>query len=408
MTKNLQELGKELKHADAWSLTVPEKAAMREKLVASMQTATPLQLLPSPYHFFLQRNALIAFVLVIALVGGSTTLAFAGSSLPGDTLYLVKTNLKEPTEQVFAFTDGAKVRVLIRHAEERLREIALLAADERPGLARAAEEAAERIEHARTRVSALQFDDALVQLSYALAAQADILEAQAEGEDEEDADSLASLALVAREGEGALAASAERAAKLLEKAREQLARDELQIDTKDALSNELERIEILFAGAIETSSVRGIVSAERGAYRVLALLDATERIRDTAKKNVLVRFHEHSDGRSKTSALMSDDADSFTATAASVRGGDGEHSLQKEEDESWKEEDHEYDEDEDTELEFRVLDLEDDSDENSNEDDDEDSSGQGSDDNDNDDEDDDDRSGSGSGEGGNSGNGGGD
>lgn len=339
MNHDLITLGKELTRTSAWSLSASEKSQIKSAVVVAMHT-TP-QAIPSPYiAYFLRRNALVALVLVIAVLGSGTTVAFADDALPGDALYAVKTQVREPLIRAFALSDEAKVAVEIRQAEERLKEVALLAADKRPRVAEAAENAAEKVEQTKARLSAFQVEDADARFSVALLAQADILMAQAQGEETSDTQSLKNLAETAREGGEGYTVRSERAYALIAKARERISERELQQDTREALLAELAQIEKSLAQG-------SALFAERRAYRVLALAEAAERIRDTAKKEVLVRFHERREQRE----LAKTAEDPATATLMMATSAETPSS---DEDENIEERDKD---DEGPELEFRVIDA---------------------------------------------------
>ena len=82
----------------------------------------------APVLHWMPRWAMAAVTLVfVVLLAGTTTVAASSGSLPGDTLYPVKT----ATEQVqmrLTFSKAAKAKLQASLAERRVREIALLAA----------------------------------------------------------------------------------------------------------------------------------------------------------------------------------------------------------------------------------------------------------------------------------------
>lgn len=82
----------------------------------------------APALHWMPRWAMAAVMLVfVVLLAGTTTVAASSGSLPGDTLYPVKT----ATEQVqmrLTFSKAAKAKLQASLAERRVREIALLAA----------------------------------------------------------------------------------------------------------------------------------------------------------------------------------------------------------------------------------------------------------------------------------------
>lgn len=72
--------------------------------------------------------ATLAAVLAIIVIGGATKAS--EGSLPGDTLYSVK-KVAEKVEKVLATSDEAKVKVGIKHAKRRLKEVQNLVAEKK-------------------------------------------------------------------------------------------------------------------------------------------------------------------------------------------------------------------------------------------------------------------------------------
>lgn len=64
----------------------------------------------------------ISFALIVLIAGGSTISYASEDTLPGDTLYTVKVNVKEPLEQKLALTPQAKLEVKTKQVEKRLTE----------------------------------------------------------------------------------------------------------------------------------------------------------------------------------------------------------------------------------------------------------------------------------------------
>lgn len=67
-------------------------------------------------------SKVVSFSLIILLVGGSTMSYASENSLPGDSLYTVKVNIKEPIETKLAFTPQTKLEVKTKQVEKRLSE----------------------------------------------------------------------------------------------------------------------------------------------------------------------------------------------------------------------------------------------------------------------------------------------
>jgi hypothetical protein len=64
----------------------------------------------------------ISFALIILVASGGTISYASENTLPGDTLYTVKVNVKEPLEQKLAITPEAKLGVKTKQVEKRLTE----------------------------------------------------------------------------------------------------------------------------------------------------------------------------------------------------------------------------------------------------------------------------------------------
>lgn len=79
----------------------------------------------SPYYSFFSLSHMaklvgVSMLIVILGIGGIS--GASASALPGDTLYPVKTNIKEKVEEVIAFTPEAKIAYRKRIIETRLQE----------------------------------------------------------------------------------------------------------------------------------------------------------------------------------------------------------------------------------------------------------------------------------------------
>lgn len=302
------------------SLTSEERAFMRSYL-ETLSNAKPVYApIASPYPyfaFFTKPAPMLAFLLMIAVIGSTTAASAAETALPGDALYGMKIHINEKVESTFAFTPATKAETEIRHAQERLQEIQLLAAsgkDER--IADAALAAEGRIALARTHILTLiaqspEASDAESELSYALSAHADILDAQAIERDDDAGISMSGLARVARGDDDALLATAERAQKTVEKAQERIDGRKLSPEIRDALQGELALVMGELARSEVRGSVRGFALAERHAYRVLALADSAEKISSQTGKQIQISFSketseeddtEEESARAKTAA----------------------------------------------------------------------------------------------------------
>lgn len=187
-------------------LTAEEKLAMRSVLVARMSESAKEVTVESPYlRYFMQPMASFAtFALLIVVAAGGTS-ALAADAIPGDTLYGVKVSVNERLERSFASSPVAKAEVDIKHAEERLEEIELLAAkgeEDSIALEKASLAVAAKVQTAAATADTFSDDgdeataDAIhSRLNAALLAHADILDAQAEGMDEDRKRGLRALSV---------------------------------------------------------------------------------------------------------------------------------------------------------------------------------------------------------------------
>ncbi len=187
-------------------LTAEEKLAMRSVLMERMSESAKEVTVESPYlRYFMQPMASFAtFALLIVVAAGGTS-ALAADAIPGDTLYGVKVSVNERLERSFASSPVAKAEVDIKHAEERLEEIELLAAkgeEDSIALEKASLAVAAKVQTAAATADTFSDDgdeataDAIhSRLNAALLAHADILDAQAEGMDEDRKRGLRALSV---------------------------------------------------------------------------------------------------------------------------------------------------------------------------------------------------------------------
>lgn len=120
------------KEAEEIRLTQRERNAIQLRLEDAMREH-PLQSnagvsTPSPYFFFMPRfMAPLAFVLILAVVGGGTAYA-AESAVPGDLLYAVKVAVTEPLRGSLAISLEAKASWHAESAVRRMQEAETLTA----------------------------------------------------------------------------------------------------------------------------------------------------------------------------------------------------------------------------------------------------------------------------------------
>lgn len=111
-------------------LSTHERELMRRTLIEAMVSSelvrSPIRVVPSPYLFISSRLVMpLAFVLVVAVVGGSTAYAAEGA-VPGDALYPIKVNVTEKVAEAFATSAEARASVHAKLAERRLKEAEVL------------------------------------------------------------------------------------------------------------------------------------------------------------------------------------------------------------------------------------------------------------------------------------------
>jgi hypothetical protein len=270
--------------------------------------------IPSPYFSFFMRTPafILALILVGVLGGGGVALAAAGA-LPGDTLYAIKTDVNEPVERVLALSDDAKADVDIAHAEERLREVELLAASGDTARAdAAAEAAAPKIAALRNKLRMLPNGAAVeAKLALALSAHADILAAQSEDASTSPVADLASAAREDSAGGNDDDTNSTDAVAILLKAHALLSRDDVPEDARDALTSELAVVEDELSNA--DGDPDALSAATRHAYRVLALAEAAKRIANKTGKDVFIRFTSPPSG---VHAAVAAKVAAFMATSA--------------------------------------------------------------------------------------------
>ena len=367
-----------LKNDPALRLTDAERATMRaeleERTRRAPETVHVPTALPSPYFsFFTRPYALIAAVLMLAVVGSGT--AAASGAVPGDTLYAVKVHVNENVEQALAFTDDAKADVEIRHVEERLKEVELLAAEgDEDRASVAVEKAQERIVKAKEKLRTLQdAKDSEETLSFALSAHADILSAQSEGSDGPFARAALTLMRSAEEDgeiERDAVPQAERVRAFVAKAHDRLRDEDIDEESRAALTEELARITSETDIALELGGSRTLAELSREAYRAFALADAAERITERTGRIAFIRFdneREEGDGGEEVStvAVRTKSTEPEDATAMTMMVGVVAEDASTTTEEIHDEDDEGEEEDEqprhyfERRLEFRVFDRDD-------------------------------------------------
>lgn len=129
-------------------LSKGERETMRRAIERAFPplVKSPIRVTPSPFLFLSPAFVSpLAFVLILALVGGGTAYA-AESAVPGDALYSIKVNVNEKITEALATSIETKAAAHAKFAERRLREAEVLA--ERGALtAKTKEEIEMRLDH---------------------------------------------------------------------------------------------------------------------------------------------------------------------------------------------------------------------------------------------------------------------
>jgi len=313
---------------DDLTLTSEERTAMRSVLAALSleESVVAPRPVPSPFVVFFAswQRAAVAFLAVILVGVGGTGVAAEGA-LPGDTLYGIKVGLNEKLERAVALGTVAKAEVDVSHAEERIREVELLSvmgADRRnvEDITLAVDAHIERASEA-ARTLSREGDTAAADLlashiESTLSAHADILEAQAENEDEGERRKLRALSVAlsitadeqvpeedrtaartAEYYERMVAARKAQAEKSINALSDKLSDTDLPEESLAELSleytslqTELEAAHILLTeGNLKDAEEAYDVLGER-AYRAFALYSAAKRVADETDKEVVVSF----------------------------------------------------------------------------------------------------------------------
>ncbi len=309
-------------------LTAEERSAMRTELIFRMNQRAAEVTYPSPYlRYFMQPMIMAgAFVIaLLALTGGTS--ALASGALPGDTLYALKVGVNEKVERSLATTPEEKAVVDIKHAEERLAEVELLAAKggaDEETIADAEAAVEEKVESAVAVAETFsdegdetKADVIHSRLNAVLLAHADILDAQAEGLDEDHKRGLRALSVSVslaldtaddnrenteteadRDVIAAVTLSREEAVGRRLNGLERALRDDgMPEETQSQLDGELARIQADYGDARELS-VDGKYREASDAYdlvgrrvsRALAIITSAKRIENETGREVVVAF----------------------------------------------------------------------------------------------------------------------
>lgn len=122
-------------HRSAGELSSDTQQALLRGIITEgrrRQAAKDLQASPSQSFFSLVGFRLVAGALVLIIGMGSTLTVAAESSLPGDALYVVKTDIIEPVIDSLQWTNESQAAWAERRLERRLQESVALRSDGEP------------------------------------------------------------------------------------------------------------------------------------------------------------------------------------------------------------------------------------------------------------------------------------
>lgn len=122
MKFNKEQFNKEV--SDYRNLKLSEEAKLRiRSSIENHMNAHPIQM-PSPYINYFHFSYKMAFVSLALVLSLSLGTAYASqSSLPGDLLYPIKTNITEPVIKLSKVSVEAKEEFELKLADERIKEI---------------------------------------------------------------------------------------------------------------------------------------------------------------------------------------------------------------------------------------------------------------------------------------------
>lgn len=335
-----------IKNDPAFSLTENERALMRARLLEIARAPRPAV---SVFTFiFHMRVAALALILIVS----TTSVSFAaGGALPGEVLYGVKLGVNERIEFALAPSHEAKATVAVRHAEERIREAEVLAAegklDEDEAVA-AAKLVEENVQKASENTLALLDEGETsaaksihARLDATLSAHTELLDAQAENLDEDSANRVRMLSFAVtqtaqqaneRDAEDAgieetddeqvrayARATYNRAESRIKELGKRIEENGIALETASELEGEHARLsgefsvnQELFAEDDEVNATEAYSALERRAVRALTFLKAAQDISDETDKEAVITFGHDTESipvaaasANEVSALMS-------------------------------------------------------------------------------------------------------
>jgi len=111
-----------IKHIKEIQLTEHERSVMFSRISGYMESTAPKPI-PTPFNWFVFAHKTSVFAGLLLFIFSSTAVVVASQdSLPGDVLYPVKVNIKEPIVSAISFGKDAKLSMEVQKANERLAE----------------------------------------------------------------------------------------------------------------------------------------------------------------------------------------------------------------------------------------------------------------------------------------------
>lgn len=315
---------KNVKSDPAYALSESEKRDMRAKLVHAMHTQPLRKPTLSVWFVYLGRSMPVALALILVI--STTSVSFAASgALPGEILYSVKTKVNEKVELALASSHEAKATVQVRQAEERLKEVEVLAVRGEVGaelIEETAQSVARHVEAAKEASDLLEEEGDMVasesidtRVSVALEAHAELLDAHADNFESSSGEALRSLSrslqvtadsagnkeevldgeYARMRAEAAQARAEERIAKLKAFLKKNGIPEETELEVEGeyfALTEDLMEGEVLATSEDYRSATDAYERIERRAHRALTWLTSAQEISEETDQEVVIVFED--------------------------------------------------------------------------------------------------------------------
>lgn len=314
-----------LKNDPAFSLSERERALMRARLLQIIRTPRPaVSVVTFALHM---RVAALALILIVS----TTSVSFAAEgALPGEALYSVKLGVNERIEFALAPSHEARATVAVRHAEKRIREAEVLAAEgklDEVEAARAADLVEENVRKASENALALLDEgetsaakSIYARLDATLFAHTELLDAQADNLDEDRANHVRTLSFAVMqtaqhanvqdfEDRGReetddeqvrayARATHNRAESRIKELGKRIEENGIAVETASEFGNEHARLsgefsmnQELFAADDDVNATEAYSSLERRAVRALTFIKAVQDISDETNKEAVITLN---------------------------------------------------------------------------------------------------------------------